>query len=235
MNIITHIPGTWTSLHTFLVYEHHCTHSWYMNIITHIPGIWTEHHYTHSWYMRIITHIPGICASLHTFLEYEHHYTFLEYEHHYTHSWYMNTITHIPGIPTLHTFLVYELNVITHIPGKWTSLHTFLVYGHHYTQSWYMNWTSLHTFLVYEYHYTHSWNMNKNRAYYLSTSCRPPIFVTAAMYFIIIFEASVLPLPDSPLMTIHVSRPCCFISLWAASAIAKTWGGFSNNSLPAQT
>jgi hypothetical protein len=44
-----------------------------------------------------------------------------------------------------------------------------------------------------------------------------------------------LPLPDSPLMTIHVSRPCCFISLWAASAIAKTCGGFSNNSLPAQT
>lgn len=51
------------------------------------------------------------------------------------------------------------------------------------------------------------------------------------MYFIIILLASVLPEPDSPLITMHVSRRCCFISLCTASAIAKICGGFSNNSL----
>lgn len=54
------------------------------------------------------------------------------------------------------------------------------------------------------------------------------------MYFIIILEASVLPDPDSPLITIQVSRPCCFITLCEASAMANMWGGFSNNSLSAK-
>lgn len=33
---------------------------------------------------------------------------------------------------------------------------------------------------------------------YLSTSFWPPTLVTAAMYLMIIFDASVLPAPDSP-------------------------------------
>jgi hypothetical protein len=47
-----------------------------------------------------------------------------------------------------------------------------------------------------------------------------------------IFDASVFPLPDSPLMTMQVSLPCCFITLWAESAMANIWGGFSKISRP---
>jgi hypothetical protein len=68
--------------------------------------------------------------------------------------------------------------------------------------------------------------------FHLSISCCPPALVTAAMYFIIIFDASVFPLPDSPLMTMQVSLPCCFITLWAESAMANMWGGFSKISRP---
>lgn len=75
----------------------------------------------------------------------------------------------------------------------------------------------------------HAVRVAKNSPY-LSISCLPPIFVTAAIYFMIIFEASVLPLPDSPLITTHESWPRCFIHRWAWSAIANIWAGFSNNS-----
>lgn len=66
----------------------------------------------------------------------------------------------------------------------------------------------------------------------LSISFWPSLLVTAAMYFMIIFEASVFPAPDSPLITIQVSLPCCCITLCEASAMAKMCGGFSKNSLP---
>lgn len=53
------------------------------------------------------------------------------------------------------------------------------------------------------------------------------------MYFMIIFDASVLPAPDSPDIKIHVSVYRCFNILCAASAMAKMCGGFSKSSRPA--
>ena len=69
---------------------------------------------------------------------------------------------------------------------------------------------------------------------YRSISFCPPTFVMAAIYFIIIFEASVLPLPDSPDIMMHVSRVRCLIARYAASAIANICGVFSYNSRPAK-
>lgn len=68
----------------------------------------------------------------------------------------------------------------------------------------------------------------------LSISFCLPTLVTAAMYFMMTLLASVLPLPLSPDITMQVSRPCCFISLCAASAMAYTCGGFSNISRPGE-
>ena len=57
-----------------------------------------------------------------------------------------------------------------------------------------------------------------------STSDRPLALVVAAIYFMMIFEVSVLPAPDSPEMTMHESVPFRFIVRYAASASAKMCG-----------
>lgn len=67
---------------------------------------------------------------------------------------------------------------------------------------------------------------------YRSISFWPPAFVTAAMYFMMILDASVLPAPDSPEIIMHVSRLRCLIARYAASAMANRCGGFSNSSRP---
>lgn len=67
---------------------------------------------------------------------------------------------------------------------------------------------------------------------YLSMSCLPLTLVTSEMYLRIILDASVLPLPDSPLITIQLSLTCRFITLYAASAIANICGGRSKISRP---
>ncbi len=87
-----------------------------------------------------------------------------------------------------------------------------------------------------------------------SISCFPLTFVTSDIYFRMILDASVLPEPDSPDITIpfilfisiliqllflkindrslQLSFPCLFITLKADSAMAKMCGGLSNISLP---
>uniref|UniRef100_A0A182QMY6 Uncharacterized protein n=1 Tax=Anopheles farauti TaxID=69004 RepID=A0A182QMY6_9DIPT len=70
------------------------------------------------------------------------------------------------------------------------------------------------------------------RVTYRSISPCFPWFVTAAMYFIIIFDASVLPAPDSPEIMMQVSLLRCFSTRYAASAMAKMCGAFSNSSRP---
>ncbi len=51
-------------------------------------------------------------------------------------------------------------------------------------------------------------------------------------HLMIILDASVFPDPDSPEITMQVSRPALFIVLYAASAMAKMCGGLSKISLP---
>ena len=66
-------------------------------------------------------------------------------------------------------------------------------------------------------------------------SCLPLTFVTSDIYFKMILDASVLPEPDSPDITMQLSFPCRFIILKADSAMANICGGLSNISLPFQS